>query len=70
MTSEVWVVVKTYKTRNCKKALKNFIDTVGKLSEVYLKERELIQIPVVLQNGEILKLSAGKHNEVQSAIVE
>ena len=70
LTSEVLEVVKTYKTRNWKKALKNFLDTVGKLSEVYLKERELIQIPVVLQNGEVLKLSAGKHNEVQAAIVE
>lgn len=70
LTSEVLEVVKTYKTRNWKNALKNFVDTVGKLSEVYLKERELIQIPVVLQNGEILKLSAGKHNEVQAAIVE
>ena len=70
LTYEVLDVVKTYKTRNWKKALKNFIDKVGKLSEVYLKDRELIQIPVVLQNGEILKLSAGKHNEVQAAIVE
>lgn len=70
LTSEVLEVVKTYKTKNWDKTLKNFIDTVGKLSEVYLKERELIQIPVVLQNGEILKLSAGKHNEVQAAIVE
>lgn len=70
LTYEVLDVIKTYKTRNWKKALKNFIDKVGKLSEVYLKDRELIQIPVVLQNGEILKLSAGKHNEVQAAIVE
>lgn len=70
LTSEVLEVVKTYKTRNWKKALKNFIDKVGKLSEVYLKERELIQIPVVLQSGAILKLSAGKHNVVQAAIVE
>lgn len=70
LTSEVLEVVITYKTRKWKNALKNFLDTVGKLSEVYLKERELIQIPVVLQSGEILKLSAGKHNEVQAAIVE
>lgn len=70
LTSEVLKVVKTYKTRNWKNALQTFIDTVGKLSEVYLKERELIQIPVVLQNGEVLKLSAGKHNEVQAAIVK
>lgn len=70
LTSEVWEVVKAYKTRNWKKALQNFIDTVGKLSEVYLKERKLIQIPVLLHNGKILKLSAGKHNLVQAAIVE
>ena len=70
LTYEVLDVVKTYKTKNWKKTLKTFIDKVGKLSEIYLKDRELIQIPVVLQNGQILKLSAGKHNEVQAAIVE
>jgi type II restriction enzyme len=71
LTSEVLEVVKTYKTRNWKKEVEKLsLITVGKLSEVYLKERELIQIPVVLQNGEIIKLSAGKHNEVQAAIVE
>jgi type II restriction enzyme len=70
LTSEVLEVVKAYKTRNWKSALKNFISTVGKLTEVYLKERELNQIPVVIQNGKTLKLSAGKHNEVQAAIVE
>jgi len=70
LTCQVLEVVKAYKTRKWKKTLSNFIDTVGKLSEVYVKGRELIQIPVVLQNGETLKLSAGKHNEVQAAIVE
>lgn len=70
LTSEVMEVVKAYKTTKWKKTLKTFIDTVGKLSEVYLKGRALIQIPVKLQNGEILKLSAGKHNEVQAGIIE
>ncbi len=70
LTSEVLDVVKAFKTRNWGKALKNFIDKVGKLSEIYLKERELNQIPVKLPSGQILKLSAGKHNEVQAAIVE
>jgi len=70
LTLEVMEVVKAYKTRKWKTALKNFIDTVGKLSEIYLKDRALIQIPVKLQNGEVLKLSAGKHNEVQAAIIE
>jgi type II restriction enzyme len=70
LTKEVLDVVKTYGTKNWKKEVDNFISIVGKLSEVYLKERELIQIPVQLANGEIIKLSAGKHNEVQAAIIE
>lgn len=70
LTKEVLEVVKAYGTKNWKKEVDKFISTVGKLSEVYLKERELIQIPVLLANGDIIKLSAGKHNEVQAAIVE
>jgi len=70
LTKEVLEVVKAYGTKNWKKEVDNFIATVGKLSEVYLKEREIIQIPVQLANGEVIKLSAGKHNEVQAAIVE
>lgn len=70
LTSEVLELIKTYKTRKWKKALNHFLAEVGKLSEVYLRERELNQIPVTLQNGKTLKLSAGKHNEVQAAIVE
>ena len=35
LTKEVLEVVKTYKTKNWDKALKSFIDTVEKLSEVY-----------------------------------
>ncbi|GAB1447849.1 hypothetical protein MASR2M44_08500 [Bacteroidota bacterium] len=70
LSNPVLDVVKTYKTKNWKPALKNFIETVGKLSAVYLKERELNQIPIVLKNGKTLKLSAGKHNEVQAAIIE
>lgn len=70
LSNPVLDVVKAYKTKNWKPALKNFIETVGKLSAVYLKERELNQIPIVLKNGKTLKLSAGKHNEVQAAIIE
>ncbi len=70
LTSEVLEVVKSYKTKNWKKTLNHFIAEVGTLSEAYLKERELIQIPVTLQDGTRIKLSAGKHNDVQAAIVE
>lgn len=70
LTKEVLDVVKVYGTDRWEKEVDNFISTVGKLSEVYLKERDLIQIPVQLASGDVIKLSAGKHNEVQAAIVE
>jgi type II restriction enzyme len=70
LTSEALEVVKSYKTKNWNKALSHFIAEVGTLSEAYLKERKLIQIPVTLQDGTTIKLSAGKHNEIQAAIVE
>lgn len=70
LTAEALEVIKSYKTKNWEKALSHFLAVVGKLSDVYLKERELNQIPVTLQNGKTIKLSAGKHNEVQAAIVQ
>lgn len=70
LTKEVLEVIKSYQTKKWKSSLKNFHNSVGKLTEVYLKERDLVQIPVSLQNGKSIKLSAGKHNEVQAAIVE
>ena len=70
LTAEALEVIKSYKTKNWKKSLTQFLEEVGKLSDVYLKERELNQIPVTHPNGKKIKLSAGKHNEVQAAIVE
>lgn len=70
LTNEVLKVVRTYGTPFWEEALNHFVTTVGKLTEVYQKERALNLIPVTLQTGEVLKLSAGKHNEVQAAIVE
>ncbi len=70
LTAEALEVIKSYKTKNWEKALSHFLAVVGKLSDVYLKERELNQIPVTLQDGKTIKLSAGIHNEVQAAIVQ
>jgi len=70
LTAEALEVIKSYKTKTWEKALNHFLAVVGKLSDVYLKERELNQIPVTLQDGKTIKLSAGKHNEVQAAIVQ
>lgn len=67
---EALETIRHYKTANWKKALKKFIDEVGELTKIYTKEREIILIPVRLGDGKLLKLSAGKHNEVQAAIIE
>ncbi len=56
-------------TDDWKKAVNKFIAEEGYLSRKYKKERNQIMIPVKLSNGKTLRLSAGKHNELQAAIV-
>jgi len=70
ISSEFLKVLKSYGTESWTYCLNDFILNVGRLSEVYLKERKLNMVPVKLPNGEIGKLSPGKHNELQAAIVE
>jgi hypothetical protein len=46
-----------------------FKENVVTLTEAYEKERSMTLIPVTIEGKEI-KLSAGKHNEVQVAVIE
>ncbi|MBN2636429.1 MAG: hypothetical protein JXR61_09170 [Prolixibacteraceae bacterium] len=62
--------IKTYKTRNWKNAVENFVSKIGVLKVKYSKDRMMSRIPLKLSNGRILMLSPGKHNEVQAAVVE
>lgn len=61
--------IQTFGTKEWKKAVEKFIEEKGDLSKKYKKERQQNLIPVKLSNGKTLKLSSGKHNEVQAAIV-
>jgi type II restriction enzyme len=70
ITSEALEAIKTYGTKAWREAAERFKSEVGELSKKYLKARSQTLIPVKLSNGKTLKLSAGKHNEVQAAIVE
>jgi type II restriction enzyme len=70
ITKEALIAIKTFGTKKWKKASKNFTSQVGNLSKKYKKERRQTLIPVKLAKGRILKLSAGKHNEVQAAVIE
>lgn len=62
--------IRTYGTKGWKVAAEKFTSQVENLARKYKKERKQNLIPVKLSNGKTLKLSAGKHNEVQAAIVE
>lgn len=62
--------IQKFKTVKWKMAVKLFNSQFGSLAETYAEKREHVLIPVRLSDGKILKLSAGKHNEVQAAIIE
>lgn len=70
LTSESLNVIRTYGTKKWKKELEKFKANFGELSKKYVKERKKILIPVKLSNGKEFKLSAGKHNLLQAAIVQ
>lgn len=70
LTNEVLETIKSFGTKAWKEEVERFKSEVGELSKRYLKERKQILIPVKLSNGKTLKLSAGKHNVVQVAIVQ
>lgn len=69
ITAEALKAIKTFGTKAWTAASEQFKSEFGELSKRYLKERDLNLIPVKLSNGETIKLSAGKHNIVQAAIV-
>ena len=63
-------VVRRYRTSDWEAAVARFRREQGALVELYAQERQLRQVPVTLPDGQVLRLSPGKHNEVQKAIVE
>jgi hypothetical protein len=69
VSNEALSVIKTYNTRKWKSTVKAFVSQIGTLTQVYERERSMTLIPVTIE-GEEIKLSAGKHNEVQVAVIE
>jgi len=70
ISREALDTIQQYGTKGWEKAAKKFKSEVMNLSATYANEREILLIPVKLSDGKEIKLSAGKHNEVQAAIVE
>jgi len=70
ISREALDIIQQFGTKGWEKAVKKFKSEVMNLSATYANEREILLIPVKLSDGKEIKLSAGKHNEVQAAIVE
>ena len=63
-------VIKAFGSKRYKAELNNFKASHDSLVEIYQKNRKKQEVPVKLPNGKKVKLSPGKHNELQAAIVE
>lgn len=70
ISKEALTVIQTFGTREWQEKANEFRASVEDLAQKYSKKRKLVRVPVTLPNGEGLSLSAGKHNEVQAAIIE
>ena len=68
LTEEAYETIKSYNTQEWEIKAQNFNDAVGRLIEEYEKSREMEMIPVTIEGMEF-KLSPGKHNEVQAAVI-
>lgn len=66
---ELLNVIRTFKTKEWKPKLHDFLADKETLIERYNNKRKINKIPLVI-NGEEFLLSSGKHNEVQAAIVK
>lgn len=70
LTEAALSVVQVHGTAAWETALRQFIDQRGCLAALYQKRRSGQLVPVRLPEGVTLKLSPGRHNQVQAAIVE
>ena len=70
LTKEALETVKSYGTRRWKACVKKFLSERGNLLTAYERNRARQLVPVRVAEGVHLKLSPGKHNEVQAAIIQ
>lgn len=70
LTDAALNVIKTYGTPEWEIEVQNFTKEYGTLAAKYAKERIVQMIPVTLNDGSVLQLSPGGHNEIQAAVVE
>jgi hypothetical protein len=68
ITEAALAVVRAYGTRRWRSAVNQFLASQGSLVTVYQRKREQRLVPALLPDGTTLKLSPGKHNQLQAAV--
>jgi hypothetical protein len=63
-------LLKTYGTKKWRTELKKYLAGKVLLKDQLARNREIEKIPITLNNGKTLKLSAGSHNVLQKLIIE
>ncbi len=69
LTEETVQILRTMETPAWKESIKRFLCYHEKLIDLYASKKKMTMMPVNI-NGENFKFSAGKHNELQKAIIE
>jgi len=63
-------VIHAWKTKDWDAECEKFRQQQGSLLEIYNKKRTTVFVPVCLPTGEVLKLSPGRHNQLQAAVIK
>ena len=69
LTEETVKILRTMETPAWKESIPRFLCYHEKLIDLYASKKKMTMMPVNI-NGESFKFSAGKHNELQKAIIE
>lgn len=69
LTEETVQVLRTMQTPDWETSVKRFTHYYEKLIDIYASKKKMTMMPVNI-NGKDFKFSAGKHNELQKAIIE
>ena len=69
LTEETVKILRTMETPAWNELIKRFLCYHEKLIDLYASKKKMTMMPVNI-NGENFKFSAGKHNELQKAIIE
>lgn len=69
LTEEAAMLLKTFKKKEWEKSLRAFLQNHDRLVDLYSSKKKMTMLPVKI-NGTEFNFSAGKHNQLQKAIIE